>query len=74
MIPDHVITLICVIVALWALFRWGGLFCMLYALWFFWNEQWGFAALAFGFACALQTIRAGVVLLERAQGYRGPWV
>jgi hypothetical protein len=73
-IPDHIFTLILVVVALWVLFRWGALILTLYALWYFCTEQWGYAALCFGFTCVIEAIKGGVMLIERAQGYRGPWV
>jgi hypothetical protein len=67
MIPGHVVTLISVLIALWALFRWGSLILALYGLWYFWNEQWGFAALCFVFACVIQAIKAPAILLNHRE-------
>ncbi len=74
MILSHVITLLCVLGVLWVVFRWGGLICMVYAAWYFCTGQWFFAAFCFVIACMLEAVKAGVMVVERCLGYRGPWI
>lgn len=74
MIPDHVITLIIVLVALWILFRWGGLIFTLGAFYHFWNAQWGIAIACILIATYIELVKAGCMVIERAKGCRGPWV
>ncbi len=74
MIPDHVVMLIVALIVWWVLFRWGSLICTGYALWYFCSEQWGYAVLAFIFACFIEAVKAPTMFLTRRQGYRGPWI
>lgn len=71
---SHVVTLICVLLILWIVFRWGGFICMAYAAWYFCTGQWFFAGICFAFAVMLETVKTGVMLVERDRGYRGPWI
>jgi hypothetical protein len=41
MISDHVITFFIALVALWTLFRWGGLIFMFAALYHAWSDRYG---------------------------------
>lgn len=58
MIPEHVIVLATILCVAWALVRWGAILFTLYALARFWVGEWGEAALALGFACLIDHVKA----------------
>lgn len=73
-IPPHVAVLAFALLFIWFLFRWGDCLFAGYALWTFWQGHWDQAILYFLIAMWIGGVKAGVLLLERARGYRGPWV
>jgi hypothetical protein len=74
MIPDHVITLIIALVALWTLFRWGRLIFMFAALYHAWSDRYGYAVAYIVIAAHFEVIKARIMASGRFFGHRGPWV
>lgn len=74
MSADHVALLVVALVAGWAVFRWGALILMAYAVWYLCTGQWFFAGFCFVLAGVIEAIKAPAMLLKRRAGYRGPWV
>jgi hypothetical protein len=74
MIPDHVITFFIALVALWTLFRWGGLIMTLAALDQAFGEHWSYAIACIVIAAHIEVIKARIMASGRFYGYRGPWL
>lgn len=74
MLADHIVTLVVALTVAWAIFRWGALICMGYALWYFCTEQWFYAGFCFALACIIEATKAPVMFYARREGYSGPWV
>ena len=73
-IPPHMLMLVCGLVVLWVLFRWGDAIFTVAALWMFWQQQYVDAVCYFIIAMFFAWAKAWNMLFDRAAGYRGPWV
>ena len=70
MIISNLIALICILAVGWVVFRFGTLIAVGCAVYFFCHGQWFLAGFYVVIAGIIEAAKAGVMMVERAAGYR----